>query len=83
MCRGSQDVCATAEQGEGFLGLRYQLLQSRPCALDAQEAYEGRLMRRGVFAGRFADGGGVALDIKQIVRNLKGFADRRAIAIER
>src|SRR6185312_11598556 len=47
----------------------------RPGALDAEDRHEGRLPRRRVLAHRLAGDAGRALDIEQIVGDLKGEAE--------
>src|SRR5665213_803035 len=78
-----QHCCPVAEWLESGLRFAHQSLQARAGGCDAEQADEGRFMRSRVFTGRLSDRSGVAIDIEQIVGDLKGFADSGAVALER
>jgi len=44
---------------------------------------ESGLAQRGVLAGLLAESRGIALDVEQIVGDLKGFAERAAVIVKR
>jgi len=50
---------------------------------DAEHGDDRRLAGGGVLAGLLADGGGVALDVEDVVGDLERLADRGAVALER
>jgi len=81
--RGAQHVTPRAEDRERGIGPRQQVAHALLGAVDAELGHEGGLAERRVLAGLFAERGGVALDVEQVVGDLKGFAERAAVIVER
>jgi len=81
--RRAQDVRFAAERHQRAFGFRHQGGEPRVRALDAEQGDQRRLAGGGVLAGGLAERRRIALDVEQIVGDLEGLADRRAIAIER
>src|SRR6476661_3351328 len=80
---GAQGIGFRAERVQSGFGFRYQFIDLLVRTSDPENRDEGAFARGGVLARRFAQSGRVALDIEQIVGNLKSLTDRPAISVER
>src|ERR1700722_16563313 len=74
-CRLDKGRCPGPEWRQRLLGLSDKLLQ--PCLgrIDSEHADHRGLACSGVLAGRFADKGGIAFKIEQVVGDLERFSD--------
>ena len=51
--------------------------------IDAEQGREGRLVLRQILASGLAEGGGIALDVEQVVADLEGQAERVGVTVQR
>ena len=65
-----------AERRQRGVGLRDQVDQPVARAVDAEHGDQRRLAGGGVLAGGFAERGGVAFDVEQVVGDLERLAER-------
>src|SRR5438093_2514867 len=80
---GIENRCGLAKRRQRRFGLGDQRAQARPRALRPEQTHDGRLAGLRVLTGLLADQCRIAFDIEQIVGDLEGLTDGRAVAIER
>src|SRR5258707_4464580 len=81
--RRPQHVALGAEYRQCGIGACQQVADALLGTVDPELGDEGGLAEGGVLAGLFAEGCGIAFDVEQVVGDLKGFAERAAVIVER
>src|SRR3979490_132552 len=81
--RGRQHVALAAEYRQRRIGPRQQVAHALLGAVDPELGDEGGFAQRRILAGLLAEGCGGALDVEQVVGDLKGFTERAAVIVER
>src|ERR1700709_1702567 len=79
----AQHVTPGAEDRERGIGAAQQIAHALPGAFDPELGDESGLAQGCVLPGLLAEGGGVALDVEQIVGDLECLAQRAAVIVER
>src|SRR5262245_61006378 len=79
---GAQSIGFCAEGCHRIVGRGHQLCEASPRSVNTKGCHKRCLAGGGVLAGSFSQSLGVALDIEQVICDLKGLPDGIAIAID-
>src|ERR1700722_15108579 len=82
-CGRAQHLALGAEDRERGIGARQQIAPALFGSIDPELGDEGGLAQGGILAGLLSKRRRVAFDIEQVVGDLKGFAQRAAIIVQR